>query len=63
MMEVIYSIIVPAIVSLAVSIWFGRKMIDKTIEIMKKMDADQQETNQAIQEIILSEVRRLRNIR
>ena len=62
-MEVIYSIIVPAIVSLTVSIWFGRKMIDKTVEIMKKMDADQQETNQTIQEIILSEVRRLRNIR
>lgn len=62
-MGVIYSIVVPAIVSLAVSIWFGRKIIDKAVEVMEKMDNDNQEINQDMREAVLSEIRKLRDIR
>lgn len=40
-MAIIYFILIPAIVSLIVSIWFSRKVLDKVTKVMKKMDEDQ----------------------
>ncbi|QBX25352.1 hypothetical protein SAMN02910293_00456 [Streptococcus henryi] len=59
-MDIIRYILVPAIVSLSVSIWFGRKLIAKTVEIMKKMDSDTQGFNQEMKEMVLDEIRRLK---
>ncbi|MCU0082527.1 hypothetical protein [Streptococcus danieliae] len=62
-MVIISNILVSAFTSLTVSIWFGKKLIAKTVEIMDKMDAENQESNKAMQDAILSEIRRLKQIR
>lgn len=63
MLDLLCFFIIPAIVSLTVSIWFGRQVINRTVGIMEKMDAEQQLVYKDIQDAILAEMRNLRNIR
>lgn len=62
-MQIIYYIAVPAIVSFAVSILLAKKIFEKTVAIMEKMDADQEKANQDMRGMILKEIQSLRQLR
>ncbi|OHR12336.1 hypothetical protein HMPREF2707_07095 [Streptococcus sp. HMSC078E03] len=62
-MEFIYSLIIPSIVSFVVSIFWSKLVFKKVVEIMTKMDVDQQELNETMRAQILEEIKILRNVR
>ncbi|HEM9550044.1 hypothetical protein SS771_01080 [Streptococcus agalactiae] len=62
-MEFIYLLIIPSIVSFVVSIFWSKLAFKKVVEIMTKMDVDQQELNETMRAQILEEIKTLRNVR
>ncbi|AAM99453.1 TPA: hypothetical protein VBK33_002108 [Streptococcus agalactiae] len=62
-MEFIYLLIIPSIVSFVVSIFWSKLVFKKVVEIMTKMDVDQQELNETMRAQILEEIKTLRNVR
>lgn len=62
-MEFIYLLIIPSIVSFVVSIFWSKLVFKKVVEIMTKMDVDQQELNETMRAQILEEIKILRNVR
>ncbi|HEM9264220.1 TPA: hypothetical protein ACGWDB_000879 [Streptococcus agalactiae] len=62
-MEFIYLLIIPSIVSFVVSIFWSKLVFKKVVEIMTKMDVDQQDLNETMRAQILEEIKTLRNVR
>ncbi|HGD0472469.1 TPA: hypothetical protein ACG674_001088 [Streptococcus agalactiae] len=62
-MEFIYLLIIPSIVSFVGSIFWSKLVFKKVVEIMTKMDVDQQELNETMRAQILEEIKTLRNVR
>ncbi|CCW39653.1 TPA: hypothetical protein VA365_001768 [Streptococcus agalactiae] len=62
-MEFVYLLIIPSIVSFVVSIFWSKLVFKKVVEIMTKMDVDQQELNETMRAQILEEIKILRNVR
>lgn len=62
-MEFIYLLIIPSIVSFVVSIFWSKLVFKKVVEIMTKMDVDQQELNETMRAQILEGIKTLRNVR
>ncbi|HEO4677082.1 TPA: hypothetical protein VA044_001502 [Streptococcus agalactiae] len=58
-MEFIYLLIIPSIVSFVVSIFWSKLVFKKVVEIMTKMDVDQQELNETMRAQILEEIKTL----
>ncbi len=56
-MEFIYLLIIPSIVSFVVSIFWSKLVFKKVVEIMTKMDVDQQELNETMRAQILEETK------
>ena len=58
-MDIIYFILIPAIVSLIVSIWFSRKVLDKVTEVMQKMDEDQMNSFDELSRDVIEHVKNI----
>lgn len=58
-MDIIYFILIPAIVSLIVSICFSRKVLDKVTEVMQKMDEDQMNSFDELSRDVIEHVKNI----
>lgn len=57
------TLIVSAIVSFLVSVWYSKRVLDKVVEVMTKMDDDQRESFKEMSQYVLAQIDRLKNIR